>query len=64
MCYGYTKRTEKRDDYKYWYLEKNSGKYYEGLRYLNLDKNKLTAERTAQKYGDDFGLFKTKRDQP
>ena len=32
MYYGYIKRTGKRKDYKYWYLEKSSGKYYEGLK--------------------------------
>jgi cell filamentation protein len=32
MYYGYAKRTGKRNDYKYWYVEKNSGKFYEGLK--------------------------------
>jgi cell filamentation protein len=32
MYYGYVKRTGKRNDYKYWYVEKNSAKYYEGLK--------------------------------
>ena len=32
MYYGYVKRTGKRNDYKYWYIERNTGKFYEGLK--------------------------------
>ena len=32
MYYGYSNRTGKRNDFKYWYVDKNTGKLYEGLK--------------------------------
>lgn len=32
MYFGYNKRTGKRGDYKYWYLDKATNKYYECIR--------------------------------
>lgn len=32
MYFGYRKRTGKRGDYKYWYIDETSGKFYKGLK--------------------------------
>jgi cell filamentation protein len=32
MYFGYNKRTGKRGDYKYWYVDKSSNKYYECIK--------------------------------